>query len=119
MNKELVFSYKPDRTLIEADLLFNLPATEQYSKAGVKASSGILTRLFGALQNTNGKALAQQRVVWYGTSAGDRPSFAKSMQVINGWDFDRLVPCHGDVIETGAKGIFEKVMAWHLEKKSV
>jgi len=25
-NKELVFCYKPDRTLIEGDLLFNLPA---------------------------------------------------------------------------------------------
>lgn len=63
--------------------------------------------------------MAQQRMVWYGTSAGDRPGFAKSMQVIHGWDFDRLIPCHGDVIETGAKGIFEKIMAWHLEKKSV
>ena len=24
-------------------------------------------------------------------------------------DFDRLIPCHGDVIETGAKSIFEDV----------
>ncbi|KAG9792317.1 hypothetical protein KCU88_g730, partial [Aureobasidium melanogenum] len=32
-NKELVFLHKPSRTLIEADMLFNLPATEQYSKA--------------------------------------------------------------------------------------
>ncbi|QDS75009.1 hypothetical protein FKW77_005692 [Venturia effusa] len=119
MNKELVFNHRPSRTLIEADLLFNLPATEQYSRTGVNASSGFLTRLFGALQNTKGKAMAQQRVIWYGTSAADRTGFAKSMKLINGWDFDRLVPCHGDVIETGAKGIFEKVMAWHLEKKTV
>ncbi len=32
MNRELVFFYKPDRALIEADLLFNLPPTEQYSR---------------------------------------------------------------------------------------
>lgn len=31
-NKELVFNFKPDKTLIEGDLIFNLPATEQYSK---------------------------------------------------------------------------------------
>jgi hypothetical protein len=37
-NKELVFNYKPDRTLIEADVMFNLPATEQYSKSGQSAT---------------------------------------------------------------------------------
>lgn len=85
----------------------------------MNASTGILTRIFAALQSTRGKALAQQRVVWYGTSSGDRTGFARSMGKIQGWDFDRLIPCHGDVIETGGKGIFEKVMAWHLEKKNV
>jgi len=24
-------------------------------------------------------------------------------------DIDRIIPCHGDVIETGGKGIFESV----------
>ncbi|TVY87196.1 hypothetical protein LAWI1_G008556, partial [Lachnellula willkommii] len=38
-NKELVFVHKPSRTLIEADLLFNLPATEQYSRTGEDAGS--------------------------------------------------------------------------------
>merc|ERR1711964_861214 len=33
VNKELVFHHRPTRTLIQADLLFNLPATEQFSKA--------------------------------------------------------------------------------------
>ncbi|KAJ6132283.1 hypothetical protein N7471_007498 [Penicillium samsonianum] len=31
-SRELVFLHKPTRTVIEADLLFNLPAKEQYSK---------------------------------------------------------------------------------------
>jgi len=34
---------------------------------------------------------------------------------VSKWDFDRIIPCHGDVIESGGKGIFDKVMAWHLE----
>ena len=35
--------HKPSRTMIEADLLFNLPATEQFSKSGTDPRSGILT----------------------------------------------------------------------------
>lgn len=115
VNKELVFNHKPDRTLIEADLLFNLPATEQFSRAGESATSGILTRLFAYLNNTGGSAIWQKRFIWYGISAGNRSSYNKSMAKINGWDFDRIIPCHGDVIESGGKGIFQKVMEWHLD----
>jgi len=118
LNKELVFNYKPDKTLIEADLIFNLPATEQYSKTNVNPTSGILTRIWSALNNTNGAAMGQRRFVWYATSATDRPSFNKSMQRINGWNFDKIVPCHGDVIESGGKGVFQKIMEWHLSKKT-
>ncbi|KAJ4294180.1 hypothetical protein N0V90_007870 [Kalmusia sp. IMI 367209] len=117
-NKEIVFHHKPTRTLIEADLLFNYPSTEQFSKTGESATSGILTKLFGALTSVHGKG--QKRAIWYGISSGDRLGFAKSVERINKWDFERIVPCHGDVIETGGKGIFQSVMEWHLElaKKS-
>jgi len=114
-NKELVFNHKPTKTLIEADLLFNLPATEQFSKTGVPATTGFLTKLFKAINNTEGAAMGQRRFIWYATSSGDRKGFAASAAKINGWDFDRIIPCHGDVIETGGKGIFQKIMAWHLE----
>lgn len=33
-NHELVAIHHPTRTLLEADLMFNLPGTEQYSRAG-------------------------------------------------------------------------------------
>jgi len=115
MNKELVFFYKPEKTIIEADLLFNLPATEQFSKTGQPANTGFLTKLFGALNGTSGAAMGQRRLIWYGPSSKDRPAFNTSIAKINKWDFDRIIPCHGDVIETGGKGIFQKVMAWHLE----
>jgi len=115
MNKELVFLHKPSKTLIQADLLFNLPATEQFSKAGGDATSGILTKLFSALQNTRGTAIGQKRLLWWGVSSGNRPDFNKSVAKVDTWDFDRIIPCHGDVIETGGKGIFQKVFGWHLE----
>lgn len=114
-NKELVFNHRPSRTLIEADLLFNLPATEQMSKTGESATTGWLTRLFGAINSTAGDAIWQKRFIWYAISSGDRTSYNKSIAKINAWEFDRIVPCHGDVIETGGKGVFQKVMQWHIE----
>lgn len=117
-NKEIVFNHKPTKTLIQADLIFNYPPTEQYSKTGDSPTSGILTKLFGGLTNTTGNG--QKRLIWYGISSGDRNGYANSVTNINKWDFDRMVPCHGDVVETGAKGIFQKIMEWHLDlaKKS-
>lgn len=120
MNKELVFCHKPSRTLIEADMLFNLPANEQYSKSDKSPTSGFLTKLFISLNNTKGAAIGQKRLLWYVSSSADRKGFGKSVDKIRSWDFDRIIPCHGDVIETGGKGIFEKVMEWYINgsKKS-
>lgn len=114
-NRELVVNYRPDRTLIEADLLFNLPATEQYSKSGEGATSGIMTKIFSSLMHTRGAAMGQRRFLWYGASSGDRKAFSESVRRINSWDFDRIIPCHGDVIETGGKGVFQNLMEWHLQ----
>ncbi|KAL8699271.1 MAG: hypothetical protein Q9201_006096 [Fulgogasparrea decipioides] len=114
-NKELVFCHKPDRTLIEADMMFNLPAHEQYSRTGEKATDGVLTRFFTSFQNTVGAATWQKRFLWYVASAPDRKGFNASVRKINGWDFDRIIPCHGDVIETGGKDVFRRLFAWHLD----
>ncbi|KAH7390265.1 hypothetical protein BKA64DRAFT_119141 [Cadophora sp. MPI-SDFR-AT-0126] len=116
-NKEIVFFHKPSKTLIEADLLFNLPATEQYSKSGEDPTTGWATRLFGALQHTRGDAVWQRRMLWYVFSKSDREGFNASMRRINGWGFENLVPCHGDSFVGDGKGVFEKVMRWHLQGK--
>ena len=113
-NKELVFCHKPDKTLIEADMMFNLPAREQFSKTSQDSTSGILTKLFIGLQNTVGAATWQKRFLWYVASSGDRQGFNQSASKIASWDFDRIIPCHGDVIDSGGKGIFRKVFEWHL-----
>lgn len=113
-NKEVVFNHRKSGTLIEGDLLFNLPATEQFSKSGIDPKTGLFTRLFTWLNSTEGEALAQRRVIWHGI-AQDKPAFNREVSRIAGWKFDRIVPCHGDVVESGGKGIFEKVMKWHLE----
>lgn len=108
-SRELVFLHKPSCTLIEADLLFNLPANEQYSKTDQKSGSGFLTRLFIPFMSINAPATWQKRFMWHVLSKVDRKAFAMSVQRIEKWDFDRLIPCHGDVIPTGAKDIFRMV----------
>jgi hypothetical protein len=114
-NKELIFCHKPSKTLLVADYFSNLPAYEQFSKTNDSPTTGVLTRWFTSMTNTQGDALGQKRLLWYGLSASDRPAFNAGAARINTFDFDTIVPCHGDVIETGGKGVFQKVFEWHLE----
>ena len=114
-NKELVFCHKPDRALIEADMMFNLPANEQYSRSKERPTHGLLTRFFIRFQSTSGAATWQKRFLWYAASMSDRPDFNRSVKKINSWDFDKIIPCHGDVIESNGKGIFQKVFEWHIK----
>ncbi|KAI9696388.1 MAG: hypothetical protein M1836_005666 [Candelina mexicana] len=115
-SKELVFNYRPDKTLIEGDYLFNLPAYEQYSRTGEAADSGILTKLFVAVVGSaQGPATWQKRFLWYAASLKDRTAFGRSAESIAKFDFERIVPCHGDVVEGDGKGIFRKVFEWHLQ----
>ena len=117
LNKEIVFHHKPSKSLIQADLFFNLPATEQYSKTGLDPSSGIFTKIFAGLQNTAGDAKWQKRMLWYAISSGDRTGFNRSIAKIDKWGFENIVPCHGDSIVGDGRGIFEKVFQWHLQGK--
>ncbi|KAH8816795.1 hypothetical protein F5884DRAFT_234356 [Xylogone sp. PMI_703] len=114
-NRELVFYHKPTSTLIEADLLFNLPATEQYSRTNVSPTTGFASKLFNALMNTKGDAIWQKRMVWYG--AKDRAAYAESVKRIDAWDIKNIIPCHGDVIMGNGGEVFKKVFSWFLEGK--
>jgi len=114
VNKEIAFFHKPERTLIAADVMFNMPATEQYSKTSENASSGFFTKLFVHFSTIEGKD--QQRLIWHGM-AKDKVSFAESAKRVAGWDFDRIIPCHGDVIEHGGNDVFRRLFAWHIGGK--
>jgi len=116
-NKEVVFLHKPSATLIEADLIWNLPATEQYSRSPEDPKSGLLTKFTGGILNTKGDMAWQKRNLWYVAGAKDREGFAESCKKIHDWDFDRIVPCHGDVIEVGGKATFDRATEWFREGK--
>ncbi|KAL2149869.1 hypothetical protein VTH82DRAFT_7545 [Thermothelomyces myriococcoides] len=118
-NKELVFLYRPDRVLIEADLMFNLPAEEQYSRVPEhqRPHAGLLVKFFNSFQTTSGDALGMKRFLWYAVSSKDRGAFNESVAKIAKWDFDTIIPCHGETVVGGGKALFEKVFAWHLQGK--
>ncbi|KAI1764411.1 hypothetical protein GGR53DRAFT_520366 [Hypoxylon sp. FL1150] len=116
-NKEVVLLYKPDGVLIQADLLFNLPAIEQYSRvpAAEKSAHGLLNRIFEGANNTSGDAKGLKRFLWYVISRGDRAGFNESVRRIDGWDFDTIIPCHGETVVGGGKALFRKAFEWHLQ----
>ncbi|KAH8594049.1 hypothetical protein B0O99DRAFT_574229 [Bisporella sp. PMI_857] len=115
VNKEIIFFHKPTKTLIQADLLFNLPATEQFSKTGESATSGFFSTLASKLLNTAGAAGGQKWAIWNLISRRDRPGFNASIARINKWDFQNIISCHGDSIIGDGKSVFEKVFARHIE----
>ncbi|WEW55950.1 hypothetical protein PRK78_001385 [Emydomyces testavorans] len=113
-NREIVVFHKPTKTLLEADLFFNLPATQQYEKEKGGANKGILTKLFMPVWTTRGDAIWQKRFIWYLIAGRSREEWKETLRIIDRWDFERVIPCHGDVIETGGKLVFRKVFGWFL-----
>lgn len=116
-NREIVFLYKPDRVVIEADLMFNLPPNEQYSLAKSEQTNNVLDRIFHAIAKTEGDLTWTRRFMWYAMSTSDRDGFNASVRRINAWDFDTVVPCHGDTMVRDGKERFQRVFEWHLEDK--
>lgn len=103
--QELVYFHKPSRSLVQADLLYNFPLREQYSKTAIDSSKG---------QFAN-RAMAwnfKQRRGWLPWDEGkifntENEAWTRSLRrMYNEWDFDRIIPCHGDVIETDGKDQF-------------
>jgi hypothetical protein len=59
----------------------------------------------------------QERILWYLSGAKDREGFAPSVKRMHKWSFDGIIPCYGDVIETGGKVVLDRVTEWLREGK--
>lgn len=122
-NKELVMYDKKSKTLFEADLLFNLGVAgttsgdvvlEQYSpetgyEKGFNPHSGysFLTRYMQPFSRV-GNFLTNK--------VADLNNSAAGLKVIDSWDFNQIVMCHGNVISSGAKEAFRSAFAGALNK---
>ncbi|KZV76833.1 hypothetical protein PENSPDRAFT_679849 [Peniophora sp. CONT] len=115
-NKDVAFLHKSSRTLIQADLLFNSPCTEQYSMYGWPWNRGKqFFGLFGGVHAWSG--LAQFLVNQLGK--GDPEAMTRDARTVAGWDFGRVIPCHGDVIETRGNDAWRTAYKHWLQPKQV
>ncbi|KAF7291852.1 hypothetical protein MIND_01210400 [Mycena indigotica] len=92
-NKDIAFFHVASRTLIVADLLFNLPGTEQYSKAPRPSKSHV--PLVGKIEPFGS---LHKRFVW--SQGKDKKAMARDAKTVLEWAPERVIMCHGDVIET-------------------
>ncbi|KAJ3995916.1 hypothetical protein F5050DRAFT_1808208 [Lentinula boryana] len=104
-NKDVAFFHPDSKSMIQADLLFNLPPTEQYSKS---KSSGRLPFVgnFGPFSWFHSK---------FASAMGEDNELMKQhVKIVASWDFERLIPCHGDVIEDRAKDAWKAAYKAYL-----
>jgi len=107
-NQDVAFLHGPSKTLIEADLLFNLPGKEQYSKTKNPNSFAIRWSSFGPESGVHKR---------FGVLIGkDKAVMRRDVQAVAAWDFDRIIPCHGDVVETGGKKAWSSAYEWLLKE---
>ncbi|KAH8116183.1 hypothetical protein DFH11DRAFT_1266963 [Phellopilus nigrolimitatus] len=128
-NKDVAFLHARSRTLVEADLLFNLPAHEQYGGHAPWFPFAAALSPYTALH---------RRIVW--ALGEDKDAMRRGARTVAGWDFDRVIPCHGvrtrfavsfekrrrisdflrsrigqDTIETGGKRAWEAAYKLYLQ----
>ncbi|QJE97367.1 hypothetical protein [Luteolibacter luteus] len=95
--EEHVFLHVPSRTLIVADLIFNFRTDEtgwnrffHRHIAGFHRYPG-MSRIFR----------------WF---VSDNEAFRRSLEEVMSWDFDRIIPGHGEPIESGGKELLRRAM---------
>ncbi|KAF8886143.1 hypothetical protein BD779DRAFT_1531145 [Infundibulicybe gibba] len=106
-NKDVAFLHSTSKTLIQADLLFNLPATEQYSKSTTKPTH---IPFVGGLSPTS---WLHPRILW--NLGIDKDAMRRDAKAVADWDFKRIIPCHGDVIEKDAHAAWRAAYKFYLD----
>ncbi|KAE8258620.1 hypothetical protein A4X13_0g1566 [Tilletia indica] len=135
-NKDVVFFHEPTRTLLTADLIFNLPLKEQYANTPHKRPTSwipFLPYFSGALSpyksmhqsflwgsgsgNPIPQSTAEEEVEGKlskegGSTHERRQHFAKMASRVAGWDVGRIIMCHGEVIQEEKEGDGTAKKAW-------
>lgn len=101
VGKDLITYHRQPRAIVEADLIFNLPATSQY---GGKTPGG-LTSLMNKL---NINSHWSRRFLW-SVGTKDKALMRSAARIVSNWDFEIIVPCHGNVIKQDGKAAWDWV----------
>ena len=94
---EVACLHKPSRSLMVADLVFNLSPAAGFQRWMQKAN--------GVYQWVAPSRLFRMFIA-------DPEAFRASLEQILAWDFDRLIPGHGTIIRTGGKARLRVAFAW-------
>ncbi|EAU82824.2 hypothetical protein CC1G_11341 [Coprinopsis cinerea okayama7 len=106
-NRDVAFLHKDSKSLIQADLLMNLPPYEQYSKSA--SSPTVLGMNLGLRPGSWGYSHMIRSLTT------DHAKMKEHAQTVYRWDFERIIPCHGDVIEKDGKVAWKTVYSSFLE----
>ena len=97
---ETVFFHRSSRTLILTDTAYNFDQT-----------SSIVIQLAARVLGGYNK-LQPSRLEKLGTR--DKAQVADSVRKVLAWDFDRVIPAHGSIVETDGKAAFQSGYEWFL-----
>jgi hypothetical protein len=96
--EEFVFLHRPSRTLLVTDLAFH-----------IRESPSWLTRTYLRWCGTYGKLAP---TVLLKSMVKDRAALRASLDTVLGWDFERVVVCHGEVLEQGGREALRAGFDW-------
>jgi hypothetical protein len=99
---EVVFYHRRSRSLIVADLLFNLSEKDAW-----------ITRVMGSLVIGPYPGCRFPRL--YRLAVIDRQRMRRSVERILDWDFNRIIVGHGAVVENKGKEVFRVAFRWLLQ----
>ncbi|MGF1493998.1 MAG: DUF4336 domain-containing protein [Microcoleaceae cyanobacterium] len=98
--RETVFFHRPSRTLILTDIAFNFDQ-----------NNSLVTRLAARILGSY-KTLRPSRLEKWGSR--DKAMVAASVRQVLSWDFDRVIPGHGSVLNSDGRAQFKAGYEWFL-----
>jgi len=98
MVREVVFCHQESRTLIVADLV-----------QSADSASPMLTRLEKRLTGTYERP---GMPLPFRLGFRDKAAARASVERILSWDFDRILLCHGPIVESGGKAVFREAYSF-------
>ncbi len=98
--QETVFYHQPSQTLILTDTAFHFDQNNRLSMR-------LAARVLGSYQT-----LRPSRLEKWGTR--DKAKVLESVQQVLAWDFDRVIPGHGSIVEGNGKAQFQAGYEWFL-----
>jgi Domain of unknown function (DUF4336) len=96
--EEFLFLHRPSRTLLVTDLAFH-----------IRESPSWLTRTYLRLCGTYGKLAP---TILLKSLVKDRAALRTSLDAVLSLDFERVVVCHGEVLERGGREALRSGFAW-------